>query len=276
MTAAELVVSELAGLDEGLSMLVHGHSKVGKSTLTSTAPLPILVLDAEGSWRFIRKRGFTGTPLRVREWNPMLTPPPRHNRTGENPLGDWDVIHVTVRDWMVLRRVYDWLTQSVHDFTSVVLDSISEVQRRCKANIAGTEQMQIQDWGKLLTMMDSLIRSYRDLNLVPGGTVRCVVFVAESRLSNNKLRPYMQGQIDTSLPYWVDVCGYLYVEEELDPAATTPGGTRKVRKLLVGPHPQYESGERVQGLLPDIVREPNIAGMMCTVFGGDCLEEASK
>lgn len=271
-----LTVPQLAVVDQGLSLLVHAHSKAGKSTLSSTAPLPILVLDAEGSWRFIRRRGFTGTPLRVFEWNPLLSPPPRHNRTAENPLGDWDVIHVTVRDWQLLRRVYDWLTQSEHDFVSVVLDSISEVQRRCKANIAGTEQMQMQQWGQLLTMMDSLIRSYRDLNLLPGGTVRCVVFIAESRLSNNKLRPYMQGQIDVSLPYWVDICGYLYVEDELDPAAVTPGGTRKVRKLLVGPHPQYESGERVQGALPDIVREPNIAEMMCTIFGGDCLEEASK
>jgi hypothetical protein len=262
-------------LDQGLSLLVHAHSKVGKSTLTSTAPLPIIVLDAEGSWRFIKKRGFSGAPLRVRTWNPMLTPPPRHNSTPENPAGDWDVIHVTVREWQVLRKVYDWLTQSPHDFQSVVVDSISEVQRRCKANIAGTAQMQMQQWGELLTQMDSLIRSYRDLNLLPG-PVKCVVFVAETRLSNNKWRPYMQGQIDVSLPYWVDLCGYLYVEDELDPTSPVAGGTRKVRKLLVGPHPQYESGERVQGALPDIVREPNIAEMMCTIFGDDCLEEASK
>jgi hypothetical protein len=264
------------GVGEGLSLLVHAHSKAGKSTLTSTAPLPILVIDAEGSWRFIRRRGFDGAPLRVKPWNPMLSAPPRHNATPENPTGDFDVVHVTVREWQLMRRTYDWLTQAPHDFASIVIDSISEVQRRCKANIAGTAQMQMQQWGDLLTQMDSLIRGYRDLNLVVGGPVKCVVFVAETRLSNNKWRPYVQGQLDVSLPYWVDLCGYLYVEDELDPTSPTAGGTRKVRKLLVGPHPQYESGERVQGALPDIVREPNISQMMCTIFGDDCLEEASK
>lgn len=260
---------------EGLSLLVHAHSKAGKSTLTSTAPLPLLVVDAEGSWRFIKRRGFTGAPLRVEQWNPMLQSPPRHNATPENPLGDWDVIHVTVRDWATIRRVYDRITQEVHDFVTVVIDSISEVQRRCKANIAGTEQMQMQQWGELLTAMDTLIRGYRDLNL-SAGPVKCVVFVAETRLSNGKWRPYMQGQIDVSLPYWVDVCGYLYVEDVPDPTSPVAGGTRKVRKLMVGPHPQYESGERVQGALPHTVEDPNISDMMCTIFGGDCLEEASK
>jgi hypothetical protein len=260
---------------EGLSLLVHANSKAGKSTLTSTAPQPILVIDAEGSWNFIRRRGVSGTPLRVVSWNPMLESPPRHNATPDSPLGDFDVIRVVVREWQLLRKTYDRLMQEPHDFVSVVLDSISEIQRRCKANIAGTAQMQMQQWGELLTQMDSLIRGYRDLNLMPG-PVKCVIFVAETRLSNNKWRPYMQGQIDVSLPYWVDICGYLYVEDEPDPSSAIAGGTRKVRKLLVGPHPQYESGERVQGALPDIIREPNIAEMMCTIFGGDCLQEASK
>jgi hypothetical protein len=276
MTQAVVDEPQTAAMDEGLSILVHASSKAGKSTLTSTAPLPILVIDAEGSWRFIRKRGFIGKRLRIKSWNPMLGPPPRWNRTEENPDGDFDVIHVTVRDWALLRKIYDWLTTGQHDFTSVVIDSISEVQRRCKANIAGTAQMQMQQWGDLLSQMDALIRGYRDLNLVPGMSIRCVVFVAETRLSNGKWKPYMQGQIEVSMPYWVDVIGYLYVEDELDPSSAVAGGTKKVRKLLVGPHPQYETGERVQGTLPDVIRQPNIAEMMCTIFGGDCLEEASK
>src|SRR6266516_4777823 len=37
---------------ERLSALIHGDTKLGKSTLANTAPKPCLVLDAEGSWRF--------------------------------------------------------------------------------------------------------------------------------------------------------------------------------------------------------------------------------
>ena len=33
--------------NQRLSLLIHGPSKMGKSTLSSTAPKPVLVLDAE-------------------------------------------------------------------------------------------------------------------------------------------------------------------------------------------------------------------------------------
>ena len=73
-------------LDASLSILVHGASKTGKSTLTSTAPLPICVLDAEGGWRFISEAGFqSGKPLRRIPWDPNKTvQPPRYD-------GTWDV-----------------------------------------------------------------------------------------------------------------------------------------------------------------------------------------
>ena len=45
--------------ENSLSVLIHAAAKVGKSTLSSTAPPPILVLDVEGSWKFIREAGFT-------------------------------------------------------------------------------------------------------------------------------------------------------------------------------------------------------------------------
>jgi hypothetical protein len=232
---------------ETLSVLIHAAAKVGKSTLSSTAPLPILVLDAEGSWKFIKKR--------KKFWDPMSEPIPRYD-------GTWDVCVVTVTQWVHVEQVYRHLTQAQHDFVSVVIDSITEIQRRLKSNLKGTDAMQIQDWGQLLTKMDSTIRQYRDLTLLPI-SVQCVVMIAETREEKGKWRPYMQGQIGVSLPYLVDICGYLYVGMTMDENGQP---TKKVRKLWIGPHPQFESGERVQGTLPDDVSEPNIAEMMKTIY----------
>jgi hypothetical protein len=250
-----------------LSVLVHAASKAGKSTLSSTMPLPLLVIDAEGGWRFLNTRGFQGKPLRKKVWNPLNELPPRHD-------GTWDVCLVTVRDWKTLSKTYELLTQAPHDFVSVVIDSITEIQRRCKANIAGTEQMRIQDWGTLLSQMDAVIRGFRDLTLWDTLTVSCVMFIAESRKTDDKIIPYMQGQISISLPYWVDICGYLFVEAEDDPA--DPNGQKKIpiRKLQIGPHRQVESGERVQGKLPPTVRNPNVEEMLDAIFGKP--EEALK
>lgn len=241
-----------------LSMLVHAKSKEGKSTLASTAPLPILVLDAEGSWKYIREAGFkSGVPLRKIRWNPMRDAPPRHD-------GTWDVCMVAVTDYGILEQVYRALTQSPHDFVSIIMDSVTEVQRRCKANLKGIgEQMKQQDWGMLLDKMSGLIRAYRDLTLIADNPVRCVIFIAETKLRDGIWVPYMQGQLADSMPYWIDVLGWLYTyfadDENSQP-------TVKKKVLHIGSSDLWLCGERVQGALPDAILDPNITTMMNTIF----------
>lgn len=240
-----------------LSMLIHSASKEGKSTLSSTAPTPILVLDAEGSWKFIDTVGYRGTrPLRKRNWNPLVEGVPRYD-------GTWDVVRVHVESWQTMIEVYRHLTQTEHDFVSIVLDSITEVQRRCKTNIrTGSSLMDQQRWGQLLDQMDGLIRGFRDLTLQPN-TIRCVVFIAETVFKDGQWRPFMQGQIRDTMPYWVDICGVLYTEME-----GGADGNVKRKKLLIGAgvNPAYVVGERVQGRLADIISEPNIADMLSAVY----------
>lgn len=254
-----LAPSQHFDVHQRLSLLVHALSKKGKSSLSSTAPKPALVLDAEGSWRFI--------PVRQKHWDPYTEQPPVYD-------GTWDVCVVHVREWGVVEYVYAWLTQRVDmPFVSVVIDSITELQRRCKENLKGTDSMKIQDWGDLLTRMSNTIRNYRDLCLIKEIAVRCVVFVAETKEINGRWVPSMQGQIASALPYWVDVCGYLYPAYLED---TNGQLTIEVRKLWVGPHPQFEAGERVQGRLgyeQTVVKPPpgqvgrDIEDWMMTVFG---------
>lgn len=234
--------------DRTLSILVHGESKVGKTTLASTAPLPILALDVEGGWRFI--------PHRKIRWDPRSGPPPRYD-------GTWDVVVVVVRDWEVIRLVYQWLTQAEHDFHSLVVDSVTELQRRCKQNMIGTEEMRIQDWGTLLSQMDAVIRGFRDLTLHPTHPLACVVFIAETREMSGKWRPHMQGQINTAMPYWMDIVGYLHTTQALD-ANGQP--TQTVRRLLITPTDEFVAGERVQGRLGGAVDSPNITTMMQQIY----------
>lgn len=224
-------------VQQRMSWLIHGYSKRGKSTLAATSPKPVLVLDAEGSWRFI--------PGKITYWDPMAGPPPDYD-------GTWDICVVHVREWTTVAMVFSYLTQWVHlPFISVVIDSITEIQRRCKANLKGTEAMKIQDWGVLLSVMDATIRGFRDLCLMPQLSTRCVVFISETKEgSGGRLIPAMQGQIGTSLPYWVDVCGYLYQDFDIDQNGQP---TQEVRRLWISPHAQYEAGERVQGKLGSVL-----------------------
>lgn len=238
--------------DQTASFLVHADSKVGKTTLGSTAPAPRLILDAEGGTKFL--------PLQKIFWNPLTEEPPKYD-------GTWDTCIVIVRDYDTIVKTYAWLQFGQHDFVSVIIDSITEVQRRCKANLVGTEAMQIQHWGQLLSHMEMLIRDYRDLTLHPTKPIRCAVFIAETRLTDGKWKPYVQGQLAVSLPYLMDVIGYLFVQEVPNPDPTQPA--HMMRRLLVTPHPLYEAGERVQGRLGPAVDEPHIEKMMAMIYPTD-------
>lgn len=243
------------------SALVHGAAKVGKTTLATTAPPPICVLDAEGGWKYVRRAGYRGTrKLRRVEWDPVAGPPPRHD-------GTWDFCHVMVRSWLTLTQAYVHLAQSPHDFRSLVLDSVTETQRKLKTHLRGMEQMRIQDWGDLLMHMDRLVRDMRDLVLMPPpNPLRFVMFIAESEMKDGAWRPAMQGQIGRALPYWVDICGYLFTTQTLDERGQP---TAKAKKLLIGEgvSANIVAGERVQGALPDIIESPDITQMMRELFG---------
>lgn len=246
---------------KALSILLHAESKVGKSTLSTTCPPPILVLDVEGGWKFVKQAGFqTGVPLRRRMWDPLRDAPPRYD-------GTWDFCHVMVTSWATLNRAYEWLQHTdAHDFKSVVVDSVTEAQRRLKTQLRGMETMRIQDWGDLLMQMDSVIRGMRDLTVKQNSPIEVVLFIAETILKDGKWRPSMQGQIYNVLPYWVDICGYLYVDRERDENNNPTGNL--VRRLLIGNGVMNEiiAGERVQGALEPVITNPHITTMLNAIF----------
>jgi hypothetical protein len=170
---------------------------------------------------------------------------------------------VVVKTWNDFQLASQWLASGQHHFTSVVVDSITEIQRRLKKNIVGTEQMKMQNWGTLLTVMDDVIRGLRDLTIDPYNSIRVAMFIAETRQTDGKYRPYMQGQIAIALPYWMDVVGHLAVEmfQDADGQLTVP-----IRRLLVGQNPLYEAGERVQGLIGPVIYHPDIYQMLEAIY----------
>lgn len=246
----------------GLSIVVHAHSKTGKSTFGATAPRPILILDAEGGTKFLPHSKVLqeklGHPLNLVSWNPTEAPP---------DVSAVDGAVVLVTSWQDIVLASRWLQSGQHQFRSLIVDSITEVQRRLKANLKGTEALAIQDWGQLLTLMDAEIRGMRDLSNNPHSPIQVVVFIAETRETNGKWVPYLQGQISVSLPYAVDICGFLYVENvTTNDENGQPTQVEQVRRLLVTPHPQYEAGERVQGAVGPLITRPDVEQIFAAVY----------
>lgn len=232
-------------VDRALSVLVHGHSKVGKTTFANTAPYPRLLLDVEAASRFLQCEKVY--------WDPMTDAPPAAD-------GTWDTCIVRVTDFTTALKAYEWLKSGKHPFRSVILDSISELQVKAQELVAGRNQMKTQDWGSLLAKMAFFSRDLRDLT-VQKNPLEAVVITAMSREVEGVLKPYLQGQIASQVPYWFDVTSYLF----LDQAQDENGNWHVVRKLLTDKNPQFEAGNRVPGL-PIIIENPTIVGMLDTVF----------
>lgn len=236
-------------VDDLHGMFLAGRSMIPthNSTLGDTTPAPRVVLDAEMGSRF--------TPSRKIEWDPVRYAPPV-------PDGTWDTAIVTVRDYATVNKAYEWLNSGNHPFKSVILDSISEIQQRGVDAIAGSDIMKTQDWGTLLRQVSETVRKFRDLTTHPVTPMDAVIFIAMAKKPDNESwRPYVQGQLATTLPYYVDLCAYLQ-------QVTLEDGT-SVRRLFIDNVPGYLVGERVGGRLGQYIDNPTVTGMLDMIRGVD-------
>ena len=233
--------------------MVYGESKVGKSSFAVTAPYPRLMLDVEGGHRFL--------PINVKYWDPLREEPPVAD-------GTWDTCVVSVTEYDTVLKAYQWLQLGKHQFKSLIIDSVSELQVKCMDNIAGTYQMQRQQWGELLRHMGALLRDLRDLTMHPTAPLEAVVLTAMARQDKDgRYRPYLQGQLAIQAPYFYDILGAITVEDVFpgDPTQSP----YKASRMYVERTNQYEAGERVQGRLGKVVEQENlgIERMLDIVFG---------
>ena len=243
----------MSQVDRSLTIMVYGESKVGKSTFAVTAPYPRLMLDVEGGHRFL--------PINVKYWDPIREEPPVAD-------GTWDTVVVQVRDYDVVMKTFQWLQSGKHQFKSLIIDSISELQVKCMDQIAGTEQMKMQQWGELLRHMGALLRDLRDLTMHPTQPLEAVVLTAMARKGQDGVyRPYLQGQLAIQAPYFYDILGAITVEQIPNPDPMQ--APYKVRRMYVERTPEYEAGERVQGRLGKVVEQGDLGveRMLDIVFG---------
>jgi hypothetical protein len=239
-------------LNRSLTILVHGESKTGKSTLAVTAPYPRLMIDVEGGHRFLN--------IVPKYWDPSREEPPVAD-------GTWDTCVVPTTSFEQALRAYQWLQSGKHQFASVIVDSISELQVKSIEQISGRNQMQMQQWGELLRVTTGLMRDLRDLTMHPTNPLKAVVLTAMTSAKQGMKRPYLQGQSSTTAPYLFDLTGYLVVDEFPNPDPTQP--MIKARRLHIVPSHEFVAGERVGGRLGAVVEQENLSieKMIGMVYG---------
>lgn len=220
-------------------LLLHGDPKTGKTSLAETAVGPRLILDAEGGTDWL-----ASTTI---QWDPRQGPPP------SGLEGDVSVV-VHTTDWETVEAVNRFLQKGTHEFRSVILDSLTELQKQCKRAITDSG-MKIQDWGTLYDRMDPVLREIRDLTKHPINPLWTVVIVALSNTKDDKIIPDIQGSMSRSLAGQMDTIGFLRIG-----SMNADGG--QDREMLVDARQGVYAGDRTKvlrrkfnGVVPVVIND---------------------
>lgn len=240
-----------------LKALVHGPAGAGKSWLGASTPGPRLILDAEGGSHFakqVRSDGTAERPPRL-DWDPAIDQPP----TGLDPNTS---VFVRVRKMEDVAQTLRLLQQGQHEFKSVVLDSLTDLQLTCRYALSGGggEVTSIREWGQLLDSMIELCREFRDLTDHPTTPLDCVLIIAGSEQIDGLWQPQVQGGLSRRLAGYFDVVMYLTVETDF---ATQ----QKVRRAHTAQNLQWVAKDRTDEL-GEFMDDPDIRKAMWLINEG--------
>jgi hypothetical protein len=226
-----------------INVLIYGDSGVGKTTLAGSAQAceqlsPALMIDFEG-----------GTESLVRTYP--------------------DVSQVRVTTWLEMQAVYDELLRGKSGFKTVILDSLTEIQKFNMYNIM--EQVvadhddrdidvpSIREWGRNLEQMRKFVRAFRDLPMNS-------IFTALKREDKNDKTgmvttlPMLSGKLAGEVAAFLDIVGYYYVKkvtvENQDPVDKRMLLTQKTETII--------AKDRT-GRLPQVMMEPTMSDLFALV-----------
>jgi hypothetical protein len=219
-----------------LNILLYGDSGTGKTTLAGSADAvpsmrPVLFVDIEGGTESLRH-----------------TYP--------------EVETVRVTTWKEMQDVYNVLHSGKHDYKTVVLDSLTEIQKFNMYQIM-TDLVKIKDgvdpdipgmreWGKNIEQIRRFVRGFRDL---PMNTIFTALTRVEkdARTGVTTEMPMLSGKLAAEVAAFLDIVVYYYtktVEEQ---------GEKQLRRMLLTAKTEKHVAKDRSGRLPMIIENPTMA-----------------
>ena len=165
-----------------LNVLLYGDAGVGKSTMAASISQlgKTLLIDAEAGSQFLP----------------------------EKYAKNIDVLKIKDID-----ELDDVLTEeNVKEYSCVILDSITELAKKMTDKIKGEKEMAtLQDWGKIIVLLENYFRKFRDLNK------HCVLVALAQEKDDEGMvikRPSLSGKsLPADITGFQDLCLYLEVQK---------------------------------------------------------------
>ena len=195
--------------DINLKVVIYGKPGTGKTTIASTFPKPLILLD-------LKENGWVGVK----------------DVKGLDP--------VRVKDWESFQEAYWYLQENKDGYKTVVIDTVSAVQDLVLDYIARKRKVKLtkKDWGEIASLLKPFITQFRDLDMN-------VIFIAHEKVFNVEeddqaegidpsVGPKLMQSVASTMNAAVDIIGQSFIRE------------KKINDknymqycLRVGPHPYY-------------------------------------
>lgn len=193
---AGLQIEKVSQNTSYINMLIYGESGAGKTRLSGSADdVPemrrILFIDVEG-----------GT-LTLRDTFP-------------------EVEVVRVKNWQQMQSVYDELYADQHGFTTIVVDSLTELQKMSMDGVMrklveeheerDADVPGIREWNINIEQTRKFVRAFRDL---PVNTIFTALVQSDKNVRTGamKRKPSLSGKVKDEVAGFLDIVVYLYTKE---------------------------------------------------------------
>jgi hypothetical protein len=240
------------------SYAFYGRSGTGKTTLAGSFPGPVYLVDIDDD--------------------------------GWDSVSDVKDLEVTEpKTWEAHEEVYWWLKAGDHNFKTVVIDTVTNLQTLAIRKVLqdkkkSTERagdwgtMTKREWGDVAQLMKSWISNWRDLDME-------VVFIAQDRLFNfggdeeevdaelaPEVGPRLSPSVASALNAAVSVIGNTFIRETeytKEVAGKKKQLTRIEYCLRVGPNPVYITKMRkpIGIKLPPVIIDPTYEELIDIIEG---------
>jgi phage nucleotide-binding protein len=237
-TLGGLRVEPITDTVQYINMLVYGYPGAGKTVLSGSADgvpdmRPVLVIDVEGGTLSLRDR-----------------------------YPDVDVVRV--QSWDDMQKVYDALYSGEHDYKTIVLDSLTEIQKFSMYKIMEAviredpgrdpDIPSVREWGKSIEQIRKLVRAFRDL---PMHTVFTALAKEDKdpKTGVKSEMPSLPGKLAPEVAGFVDIVAFLYVkvvDSEFKRLLLTLGTDKHVAKDRTDKLPQIMEDPTMETILAHI------------------------
>jgi hypothetical protein len=184
-----------------LNILVYGESGIGKTVFAGSADQipdmrPVLFVDIEGGTFSLQNFGFNVDVVRVTTWNQM-------------------------------QQLYNELAEGKHNYQTVVLDSLTEIQKfnmyqvmsdmiDKKGPDVDPDIPSIREWGKNMEQIRKFVRAFRDLPMH-------TIFTALARVDKDDrtgirwTKPSLSGKLADEVAAFLDEVFFYYMKQVPNP-----------------------------------------------------------